>query len=95
MTPERLSEVLQLCDAGEAADDGFREFGAKTTVTLYVTHGSATLVAGGIEALAHKGGEVRARSAKGEVWFLNLEDIFAASVDGKVTSKTQRKAGFA
>jgi hypothetical protein len=94
MTPERLSEVLQMCEAGEAGPDGFREFASKTTLTLYITHGNATIVAQAIEAIVHKGGELRARTAKGEVWFINLEDVFAASVDGRAQPKSARKAGF-
>jgi hypothetical protein len=95
MTPERFSEVLALCEAGDAGEDGYREFTPKATLSLYVNHGNATVVAASIEAIAQKGLELRARTSKGEVWFIDLADVFAASVDGRVSAKSARKAGFA
>jgi hypothetical protein len=95
MSPEQLDEIVNtMCDAGAEGAGGFRELPEKVRLTLYVARGGVGLTVPGIEAIARKGLSVHARTAKGELYVVQLEDVFAANVEGKIKSKTERKAGF-
>ena len=63
------------------------------TSTLYAAHQGVPLTVPRVEAVTSKGGLVRARTAKGELYLLSLEDLFAAAAEGTATQT--RKAGFA
>ncbi len=61
-------------------------------LTLYVASNGASLNVGRVEALQAEGKLLRARTVKGELYVLALEDVFAAAVE--TPSSSGRKAGF-
>lgn len=95
MSPEDIQEILKICDAGAADERGFRELPQKTTVTLYLAKSSVGLTVSGIEALAVRGHHLQARTQKGDLYMVSLDDVFAANVEGRAQSKGARRAGFA
>jgi hypothetical protein len=95
VTPEHLQEILQLCEAGAEGDRGFREFPQKTTLTLYLAKDSVGLTVTGIEAIAVRGHRAHARTVKGDLYVLTLDDVFAANIEGRAKAKAERRAGFA
>ena len=95
MSPEQLDEILSTtCEAEPAGASGYRDLPEKVRLTLYAARGGVGLTVPEIEAVARRGLSVHARTAKGELYVVQLEDVFAASVDGKARPKTERKAGF-
>jgi hypothetical protein len=95
MSPEQLDEILNvLCEAGPEGPGGFRDLPEKVRLTLYAARNGVGLTVPTIEAVARKGLSLHARTAKGELYVVQLEDVFAANVDGKVKPKSERKAGF-
>ncbi len=95
MSPEQLDEILStMCEAGAEGAGGFRDLPEKARLTLYAAHNGVGLTVPEIEAIARKGLAVHARTGKGELYVVQLEDVFAACLDGKLKSKTERKAGF-
>ena len=93
MTPEHLNDILKICEASEG-DGGFRELPPKTTLTLYLSKGGVGLTVPSIEAIAVRGHNLQARTTKGDLYVVSLEDVFAANVEGRMKSKTERRAGF-
>jgi hypothetical protein len=93
MTPEHINDILKICEASEG-DGGFRELPQKTTLTLYLSKGGVGLTVPSIEAVALKGHTVHARTIKGDLYVVSLEDVFAANVEGRMKAKTERRAGF-
>jgi len=93
MSPEHINEILTLCEAS-AADNGFRELPAKTTLSLYLAKGGVGLTVAQIEAVAIKSGTIQARTTKGDLYVVALEDVFGANIEGRMQAKTPRKAGF-
>jgi len=75
-------------------DDGVIRLPEGQLMTLYAAHDGVPLTVGKVEALRLTNGVVRARSAKGESFFIAREDLFAMSVDGGDQVKAGRKAGF-
>jgi hypothetical protein len=92
MTQEHLSAILDLLSA-KADKEGWSTFSEGRGLTLYVAHGGVPLTVPRVEAIAVKSGIVRARTAKGEVYIVALEDVFAAAAEATATQT--RKAGFA
>jgi hypothetical protein len=92
MTQEHLSAILELISA-KAEKDGWSTFPDGRGLTLYAAHDGAQLSVPRVEAIAVKGGLLRARTAKGELYLLALEDVFAAAAEATPTQA--RKAGFA
>ncbi len=95
MSPEHLQEILEICDASKPDERGFRELPQKTTLTLYLSNGGVGLTVTEIEAVAARGHHVQARTRKGDLYVLSLEDVFALNVEGRAQSKSARRAGFA
>lgn len=95
MSPEHIQEILQICEAGTADDRGFRELPPKTTLTLYLQKNSVGLTIANIEALVVRGHQLHARTQKGDLYLVSLEDVFAANIEGRAQSKGARRAGFA
>jgi len=93
MTPEHINDILKICEASEG-DGGFRELPQKTTLTLYLSKGGVGLTVASIEAMALRGHTVQARTTKGDLYVVALEDVFAANIEGRMKSKTERRAGF-
>lgn len=95
MSPEHLQEILELCEASTADDRGFRELPGKTALTLYLACEGVGLTISEVDALAVRGHHVQARTRKGNLFVLALEDVFAANIEGRAEPKPGRRAGFA
>ena len=93
MTPEHIQDILKICEATEG-EGGFRELPQKTTLTLYLSKGGVGLTVASIEAILLRGHTVQARTNKGDLYVVSLEDVFAANVEGRMKSKSERRAGF-
>jgi hypothetical protein len=91
MTQEHLSAILELISA-KAEKDGWSTFPDGRGLTLYAAHDGVPLSVPRVEAIAVKAGLLRARTAKGELYLLALEDVFAAAAEATPTQA--RKAGF-
>lgn len=91
MTHDQLSAVLEAASA-ETDAEGWSRLPDGRAMALYASHDGVGLTVSRVEALLVKGATVRARTGKGEVYFLALDDVFAASTDGPVAA--QRRAGF-
>jgi hypothetical protein len=93
MSPEHINDILTLCEAS-AADNGFRELPNKTTLSLYLAKAGVGLTVAQIEAINIKGSTIQARTTKGDLYVVALEDVFGANIEGRMQAKTPRKAGF-
>ena len=62
-------------------------------LTLYASHAGVSLTIGKVEKLRTQQSVVRARNVKGETYFIALNDLFAAAVDGQ-DAAAGRKPGF-
>lgn len=93
MTPENINDILKICEASEG-EGGFRELPQKTTLTFYLSKGGVGLTVPSVEAIALRGHTVHARTIKGDLYVVSLEDVFAVNVEGRMKSKTERRAGF-
>jgi hypothetical protein len=92
MTEEHLHAILELLST-RTDKEGWSSLSEGRTITLYAAHDGVQLTVARVEAVALKGGLVRARTNKGELYLLALEDVFAAAAEGTATQT--RKAGFA
>ena len=92
MTQEHLAAILELISA-KPDKEGWSTFADGRGVTLYAAHGGVPLTVARVEAVAVKSGLLRARTVKGEIYLLALDDVFAAAAEGTPTQS--RKAGFA
>lgn len=95
MTWDQLQEILVLAGAAPADEHGFRELPQKTTLTFYVAKESVGLTVADVEALAVRGHQLQARTIKGDLYILSIEDIFACNVAGRAHARSARRAGFA
>jgi hypothetical protein len=92
MTEEHLASVLAAAKA-KKDDQGWHVPSEGRHLTLYVSSSSGgSLNVSGVEAIQPEGTLLRARTAKGVVYVLALEDVFAASVEAPPGGG--RKAGF-
>jgi hypothetical protein len=93
MTDEMLRGVL---DAAQASTntDGWEALPEGRTITLYAAQEGVSLTVAKVECVRTASGVLRARTTKGEVFFLPLAQIFAAAIDGGSTTAAGRKAGF-
>jgi hypothetical protein len=91
MTSDHLAALLALAEATPDAQ-GYSSLADGRHLTLHVATGGVSLSVGRVEALKVGGPLVTARTAKGELYVVRLEDIFAGAVEGP--SNSSRKAGF-
>ena len=91
MTSDHLAALLALAEATPDTQ-GWTSFGHGRHLTLHVATGGVSLAVGRIEALKVGGPLVTARTAKGELYVVRLEDIFAGAVEE--AGDSSRKAGF-
>jgi hypothetical protein len=91
MTQEHLSAILELMSA-KTEKDGWSTFPDGRGLTLYAAHDGVQLTVPRVDAVAVKAGLMRARTSKGELYLLALEDVFAAAAEATPTQA--RKAGF-
>jgi hypothetical protein len=73
---------------------GERELSEGRRLTLYASHNGVGLTVTKVEALKIQGDTVIARNDKGERFFIALQDLFAAAVEGTGASASGRRAGF-
>lgn len=91
MTQEHWAALIEASGA-KKDDKGFFSPPEGKLLTLYVSSGSATLSVQRIEAVRLEQGLVHARTKKGELFVLALQDVFAGAVEEAQGSS--RKAGF-
>ena len=93
MTDEMLHAVLET--AGAKLDkDGWSALPEGRLMTLYAAHGGVPLTIAKIEAVKVNQRLTWARSPKGEVYVIHLDDLFAAAMDRGHEAPSARKAGF-
>ena len=84
-----------LTEAGaKAGKDEVRELSEGSRLTLYVAHDGASLTISRVSSLKVDGELVVAKNDKGERFFVQLADVFAAGVDATAAQSSARKAGF-
>ncbi|UQA55684.1 hypothetical protein [Polyangium aurulentum] len=93
MTEDMLRSVLDISNAKQD-DDGWLRLPEHQLLTLYTAHEGVQLTVGKVEALRVAQGIVRARTTKGDTYFVALQDMFAMSLDGGTQTTPGRKAGF-
>jgi hypothetical protein len=93
MTEDMFRSLLDDIGA-KRDDDGTIRLPEGRLMTLYAAHDGVSLTVAKVEVLRVSNGIVRARSAKGEAFFIAREDLFAISVDGGAQIQAGRKAGF-
>ena len=91
MTEEHLASLLSSAKA-KKDDEGWHVPGEGRHLTLYVSANGASLNIGRVEALRTDKSLLHARTVKGELYVLALEDVFAAAIEA--TAAGGRKAGF-
>ena len=91
MIQEHLAAILELVSA-RSEKDGWSTFPDGRALTFYAAHDGVQLTVARVEAVAVKAGLLRARTTKGELYLLALEDVFAAATEASATQT--RKAGF-
>ncbi len=92
MTEEHLTALLSAAEA-KKDDKGWVAAADGRLFTLYVAYGGAGLTVGRVEAMRIDGKLVHARTNRGELYLLALNDVYAGAIEGPTA--TSRKAGFA
>jgi len=90
MTSDQIASLLELTEPRKA-DGGWLELG-QHLLTLHTAFNGAALSLSRIEGVRLAGPLVFARSARGEIHVVRLEDVFAGSVEP--LKEKGRKAGF-
>ena len=93
MSEEMLKAVLEAAQA-KSDKDGWSVLPDGRFLTLYAAHNGAPLTVAKVEAIRVVNGLIRARSAKGQTFFLAQPDVFAVAFDGGAEAAAGRKAGF-
>lgn len=93
MTEDMFRAVLDNIGAKPDAEGNIR-LPEGQLMTLYTAHDGVPLNIAKVELLRVTSGFVRARTSKGESFFVAREDLFAMSVDGGAQVQAGRKAGF-
>ncbi len=93
MTEDMFRTVLDT--VGVTTDpEGWLRLPEGQLMNLYAAHDGVALNITRVESLRIAHGVIRARSAKGESFFVAREDLFAVSLDGGTKVAASRKAGF-
>lgn len=92
MTEEMLRVVLETAQA-KTDKEGWASLPDGRTMTLYAAHEGVSLTVAKVEKIRILQGIVRAQNAKGETFLLAAGDLFAAAIDGQVTT-AGRRPGF-
>ena len=93
MDKAHLATIIGLAGGKDGAD-GFTELPDGKSITWYVAHGGASMSIARSTSCKLDGALLLARSAKGELYVVELADVYAASVEGASASPA-RRAGFA
>lgn len=91
MTNDHLDALLKSAEASKAKDN-WREVAAGRELTLYAAANGASLTVSRVTAVKPQGALLEARTAKGVIYVLTLESLYAGSVDE--AAEKSRKAGF-
>jgi hypothetical protein len=93
MAEEMLKAVLETAQA-KTDGAGATALPEGRSMTLYAAHDGVSLSVGKIESVRLGHGIVRAKNAKGEIFVLAMDDLFAAMVEPGSDAPVGRKAGF-
>jgi len=93
MTEDMFRTVLDTIGA-KTDEEGWMRLPEGQLMTLYAAHDGVALNIAKVETVRASHGILRARSSKGETFFVAREDLFAVSVDGGSQVTSGRKAGF-
>lgn len=93
MTEEMLKAVLETAQA-KSDGDGSATLPEGRFMTLYAAHDGVSLAVSKVESVRVAHHVVRAKNAKGEVFVLAMDDLFAAMIEPGSEGTTARKAGF-
>ncbi len=93
MTEDMFRSVLDTIGA-KPDDEGNLRLPEGQLITLYMAHDGVPLTVAKVEWLRVTNGFLRARTSKGESFFVAREDLFAMSFDGGAQVHAGRKAGF-
>lgn len=91
MTQDHLSLLLEAANATQDAQ-GWQRLPEQHHISLYVASGGGALTVSRVDALRSNGDFLEARTTRGELFVLALEQVFAGAVEGATSA--QRKAGF-
>jgi len=92
MTKEHWAALVEASGAKKDGEGFFLSPEGKL-FTLYVSANGASLSVQRIEAIREEQGLVRARTKKGELFVLALQDVYAGAVE-ETQGASARKAGF-
>lgn len=92
MTNETLNAVLASVPVAPD-DDGWSVPPSERHFTLYIAHDGVPLTVSKVQAVKLETELVHARTRKGEIYMVNVSDLFAIALDAPPTEG--RKAGFA
>jgi len=94
MTVEMFKAILEKAECKTKGGESTMPEGR--TLALYVAHEGVPMTISKLVALrlGLDGAIVEARDARGELYMVALEDVFAASVTGGTGDAPARKAGF-
>jgi len=90
MTEEHFLAVVSAAEAKKNAQGWWVVDGRH--VTLYVSASGTSLTVSRVEMMRVDGPFLKAKTVRGELYVLALEDVFAGAVDGETQSA--RRAGF-
>jgi len=93
MTEEMFRVVLETANA-KSDKDGWSTLPEGRLMTIYAAHNGVQLTVAKVEGLKSASGFVKARTSKGDVYILALEDLFATAFDAGTEALAGRKAGF-
>ena len=92
MTEEHFTAIVQTAEAKKDAQGWFVAQEGRH-LTLYASSGGgSSLTVSKVEAVKLEGRLLKAKSVRGEVYVLSLEDVFAGAVEPQ--AQTGRRAGF-
>jgi hypothetical protein len=91
MTEDHFAAIISSAEAKKDSQGWWVTQEARH-LTLYVSSGGSSLTVSRVEAVRLDGALVKARSMRGEIYVLALEDVFAGAVDPQ--AQGGRRAGF-
>jgi len=90
MTSEQIASLLELAEASKTADAWLSL--ETHTLTLHAAFNGASLSLSRIQSLKLVGPLIYAKTSRGEIHVVRLEDVFAGSIEP--SREKERKAGF-
>ena len=91
MTRDHLQALLNAAEASEGKD-GWMELGAGRSLNLYAASNGVGLTVSRVSSLRVEPQWVTAKTARGELYVVALEDLFAGAVEAP--AQGARKTGF-